>query len=217
MAPTDGNTTHANFRNVKPSNVKPNNVKPNNVKPTIIFVQGSFQIPLVYSKLVKGLQSNGYSVVSPALPSCTGTDAPDFPSRTLVDDAMAVRRELERLIKVESKKVVVVMHSYGGLVGSEAIPEDLSYSRRQSQGQSGGVIHLYYYSAFILPKGQSVMSTFGESPNNDVRVGAAPTISCNHTNTDFCCSRTVATPSATRLKQSIMISPKQRQNHGSLA
>jgi pimeloyl-ACP methyl ester carboxylesterase len=139
-------------------------------KPTIVFVQGSFQIPLVYQKLVKGLESNGHSVVCPPLPSCTGTNASDFPTRTLIDDALSVRRELIRLIEYESKKVVVVMHSYGGLVGSEAVSEDLSYSRRRSQGLSGGVIHLFYYSAFILPKGQSVLSAFGESPNNDVRV-----------------------------------------------
>lgn len=154
-------------------------------KPTIVFVQGSFQVPLVYQKLVKGLESSGYSVVCPTLPSCTGSDAPDFPTRTLIDDALNVRRELIRLVEYESKKVVVVMHSYGGLVGSEAVSEDLSYRWRRSQNQSGGVVHLFYYGAFILSKGQSVMSAFGESPNNDLRVSTAPSTSRKYANTGF--------------------------------
>ncbi|KAL8706574.1 MAG: hypothetical protein Q9201_000387 [Fulgogasparrea decipioides] len=59
------------------------------------------------------------------------------------------------------------MHSYGGLVGCEAITEDLSYSERQAQGLSGGVIHLFFYSAYLLDKGQSVLGVFGESPNTE--------------------------------------------------
>jgi len=62
------------------------------------------------------------------------------------------------------------MHSYGGLVGSEATIEELSYINRQARGPPGGVIHLFFYAAFLLQEGQSVLSAFGESPNNDVKV-----------------------------------------------
>jgi hypothetical protein len=54
-------------------------------------------------------------------------------------------------------------------VGSEAIPKELTHSHRASQGLPGGIIHLFFFSAFLLPAGQSVLSAFGESPNNDVR------------------------------------------------
>src|SRR4051812_32681658 len=110
-----------------------------NEKPTILIVQGSFQTPLVYDGLSKGLLALGYPTIHPALPSCTNTDSPTFPSITLVDDALAVRLELTRQVEYEGKTVVVVMHSYGGLVGSEAIPEELSYSKRQAKGLPGGV------------------------------------------------------------------------------
>ena len=66
--------------------------------------------------------------------------------------------------------MVVAMHSYGGLVGSEAVPEDLSYTKRQSLNLPGGVIHLFYFNGFILSEGQSVLGVFGESPNNNVHV-----------------------------------------------
>ncbi|KAA8646620.1 hypothetical protein EYZ11_013394 [Aspergillus tanneri] len=137
-------------------------------KPTIVNVQGSFQTPQVYDALVTGLQDAGYAVVHPALPSCSDVDRDDFPTRTLADDALTVTETVKSLVE-EGKLVVIVMHSYGGIVGSEAIPESLSHAARQAQGKKGGVIHLFYYSAFILGKGQSVFGTFGESPNNDVK------------------------------------------------
>ncbi|RDL38039.1 Uncharacterized protein BP5553_05472 [Venustampulla echinocandica] len=138
-------------------------------KPTIVIVQGSFQTPLVYDGLLKGLVAEGYPSLHPKLPSCTDVDSPEFPSVTLVDDALAVRLEVTKLVEYESKTVVVVMHSYGGLVGSEAVPEELSFTHRQAKRLSGGVIHLFYFSAFVLSEGQSVLGTFGESPNNDVK------------------------------------------------
>ena len=138
--------------------------------PTLLLVQGSFQIPQVYESLVLGLEGCGYRTVHPRLPSCSDTENPDFPKRTLVDDATAIRTELDRLIEHEGKDVVVIMHSYGGLVGSEAVTEEFSRVKRKEKGLPGGVIHLFYYAAFVLEEGQSVLSAFGESPNNDVKV-----------------------------------------------
>jgi hypothetical protein len=138
-------------------------------------VQGSFQTPLVYSNLLHLLNQAGYPTIHPTLPSCTDVEHPDFPKRTLIDDALAVRMEVTRLVEYEGKKVVVLMHSYGGLVGSEAIPEELSYAyRHKKDGLSGGVIHLFYITAFILSEGQSVLGAFGESPNNTVKVVKHP-------------------------------------------
>ena len=137
---------------------------------TILFVQGSFQIPQVYDKLTQGLESQGYPTLHPSLPSCSDTESVDFPQRSLVDDAATIRTALDRLVKQEGKAVLLVMHSYGGLVGSEAVTEELSYSKRQDQGLPGGVIHLFFYAAFLLKEGQSVLGAFGESPNNDVKV-----------------------------------------------
>lgn len=138
--------------------------------PTIVLIQGSFQIPKVYCKLVRGLVAQGYPTIHPSLPSCSNTDSPKFSQFSLIDDALAIRTELTRQIEYEGKTVVVVMHSYGGLVGSEATTEELSYAKRHAQGLPGGVIHLFLYSAFLLNEGQSVLSAFGESPNNDVKV-----------------------------------------------
>ncbi|KAG8531192.1 uncharacterized protein KY384_004550 [Bacidia gigantensis] len=136
--------------------------------PTIVIVQGSFQIPKVYEQFEGSLRKQGYPTVHPRFPSCTDVDDPDFPNRSLIDDALAVRSELIRLVEYEHKTVVVVMHSYGGLVGSEAVAKDLVYADRKARGLAGGVIHLFFYAAFLLPEGQSVLGKFGESPNSIV-------------------------------------------------
>ncbi|KAL9103287.1 MAG: hypothetical protein Q9163_001665 [Psora crenata] len=137
--------------------------------PTILLVQGSFQIPQVYQKLVHGLEAHGYPTIQPELPSLSNTDSPTFPQVSLVDDALAIRTELTRQVEYEEKTVVVVMHSYGGIVGSEAAAEELSYAKRRARGLLGGIIHLFFYAAFLLEEGQSILSAFGESPTNDVR------------------------------------------------
>lgn len=137
-------------------------------RPSILFVQGSFQLPEVYNKLTNALEARHFHVVHPTLPSLTGQDKPNFTSKSLIDDAQVVQNELKRLIEKEGKPVLVLMHSYGGLVGSQAIPEELTWTKRKEKGLSGGVIHLFYFAAFILTIGQSVLGTFGESPNNVV-------------------------------------------------
>ena len=79
-------------------------------KPTIVIVRGCFQTCLVYEALKKGLQDHGYDVVHPTLPSCSNTNSPEFPAVTLSDDALAVQREVTRLVH-DDKTIIVVLHS----------------------------------------------------------------------------------------------------------
>ncbi|KAI2628873.1 hypothetical protein GGR54DRAFT_368070 [Hypoxylon sp. NC1633] len=143
--------------------------------PTIVMVQGSFQLPDVYYKLEDALRDLGYRVVHPLLPSLTDGEKPDFVTKSLTDDALAIRSEVQRLVE-QGEKVVVVMHSYGGLVGTEAVTKDLSFDQRQSAGLPGGVVHLFYFAAFILSVGKSVLDVYGESPNSDVKPDGRLTI-----------------------------------------
>ncbi|KAK7757729.1 hypothetical protein SLS62_000107 [Diatrype stigma] len=138
-------------------------------QPTILLLQGSFQLPEVYGKLTKALEEKGYPVIHPHLPSLTDPDKPDFASKTLSTDALAIQSVLRNLVENEARKVLVLMHSYGGLVGSEAVLEELSWGKRKDRGLAGGVFHLFFFAAFVLAEGQSVLDVFGESPNNDIR------------------------------------------------
>jgi pimeloyl-ACP methyl ester carboxylesterase len=74
-------------------------------------------------------------------------------------DAALVRGQLDQLLE-EGKEVVLILHSYGGVVGTEAAA-GLGLKARQKNGQTGGVIGLFYMAAFILAKGESLLSMCG--------------------------------------------------------
>ena len=124
----------------------------------------------MHNQLAEGIKAHGYPTHHPPLPSCTNTENADFSSKTLLDDSEAVKAVITRLVQNEGKRVVVIMHSYSGLVGSNAVPEDLSFGYRRLHKLPGGRIHLFYFAAFVLIEKESVFGTFGESPNNDVHV-----------------------------------------------
>ncbi|KAI0893004.1 alpha/beta-hydrolase [Annulohypoxylon nitens] len=96
-------------------------------KPTVVIVHGAWHVPECYDKLVATLQSADYEVYVPHLPSTNGTRPPDG---NLVTDT--------------------------ALVGTNAL-YGLSYQVRMKQGLPGGVLHLIYMCAFILPEGWSTL------------------------------------------------------------
>ena len=120
-------------------------------------------------KLAKALETKGYSVACPKLPSISNQDDADFGKKSLTDDTKAVEDVIKDLVEQQEKVFVVLMRSYGGLVGSNAVPKELSWADRQANGKKGGVIYLFYFAAFILGQGQSVIGTFGESPNTGIK------------------------------------------------
>lgn len=136
-------------------------------KPTVVLLQGTFQLPEVYHKLAGLIESRGFPVVQPSFPSLMDQDDPDFTKRTLADDAEAVEAVIKKLVAGEGRTVLALMHSYGGLVGAEAIPEDLTLRDRKGRGLPGGVARLLYCTAFVLPRGQSVATAVGDSADHD--------------------------------------------------
>ena len=136
----------------------------------VVMIQDCFQTPLVYEQVCLAISSRAYAVLHALLPSCGDPDDPSFSTRTLIDDANSVEQEVRRQVEQYGMIVMLAMHSYGGLVGSEAIPEELSYSYREAQGLGGGVIHLFYFCAVLFEEGQSLQSKFEDSPDHDVRV-----------------------------------------------
>lgn len=81
------------------------------------------------------------------------------PTKGLKDDAAATRAVLERLAG-EGKKIILVVHSYGGLVGANAV-KGLGEKERVAQGKTGGVVLFVYLSAFVAPLGTSINAMLG--------------------------------------------------------
>ncbi|GJC99144.1 FAD binding domain-containing protein [Colletotrichum higginsianum] len=116
-------------------------------KPTFVLAPGAWHKETCYSPAQQILESRGYPVEAVAYPS------------GLNDDAAAVRAVLERLAD-EGKEIVLVVHSYGGLVGANAV-KGLGYKQRAKEGKKGGVITFVYLTAFVVPAGKCIREMLG--------------------------------------------------------
>ncbi|KAL8824776.1 MAG: hypothetical protein Q9191_004829 [Dirinaria sp. TL-2023a] len=79
------------------------------------------------------------------------------------EDTAVIRAALEHLIESEGKDVILVMHSYGGLAGTNAV-SGLEKAARIAKGRQGGITHCLFIAAFLVPKGQSLLGMFPERP-----------------------------------------------------
>ncbi|RGP77717.1 hypothetical protein FLONG3_4176 [Fusarium longipes] len=122
---------------------------------TIVFAPGAWHTADCYDVVRKELQARGWETEAVDYPS-VGAEPP---TKGLKEDAAAVRATVEKLVG-EGKKVMVVVHSYGGLVGAEAV-QGLGYKQRAQEGKAGGVVQLVYLSAFVMPKGNSILGLLG--------------------------------------------------------
>jgi pimeloyl-ACP methyl ester carboxylesterase len=122
---------------------------------TILFIPGAWHNPQCFGKVIKRLEDNGYNAAVVHLPSV----GPAIPHSDFSEDVRQVRKRIE-IAANAGQRVVVVMHSYGGLPGCEAIC-GLDWKSRQRQNQPGGVVQLFFCCSFIVPEGKSLISSFG--------------------------------------------------------
>ncbi len=121
-------------------------------KPTILIIAGAWHTPASYERLPTALRSEGYEVHVPQLPSITNTRPP---VADLYADSAFIRSYATGLVEA-GRSLIVLMHSYGGQVGTNAL-HGLSQHTRAQQCQPGGIIRLVYMCAFALPKGTSMV------------------------------------------------------------
>lgn len=115
--------------------------------PTIVFIPGAWHTPEYYGQVIAILQTQGYPITTVSLPSVGGLS-------TMLDDAAAIQCEVSRLAD-EGKKVILVMHSYGGIPGTESA-KGLAWRTRRAEERSGGIVHLVYLCAYLVKEGMSV-------------------------------------------------------------
>lgn len=119
-----------------------------------MIVPGSFSGPDLYAKLVQQISAHGYDVQYVDIPSI-GRRGRASPA-TMYDDAAYVQAFTTKLAD-EGKDIVLVMHSYGGVVGTES-SRGLIKSHRETSGKPGGIIGLCYIAAVVLEVGQSMLT-----------------------------------------------------------
>ncbi|KAL9620511.1 MAG: hypothetical protein Q9160_004980 [Pyrenula sp. 1 TL-2023] len=121
-------------------------------KPTIIIIHGAWHVPRTYDKLTNALRHAGYEVHLPVLPSMNGVHPPNA---DLTADTTFIRSYVTDVVS-DGRTILVLMHSYGGQVGTNALT-GLSVKERAIRGLSGGVANLIYMCSFALPEGWSMV------------------------------------------------------------
>ncbi|KAI8316398.1 hypothetical protein K4K61_007302 [Colletotrichum sp. SAR11_59] len=129
------------------------------MKPSVLIVPGAWQLPSAFQPFATELASADFNTSIVALPTVGGTTTP---LASLSDDVAAVRTELDKLVS-DGKEVVIYSHSYGGVVASNAV-EGYDVATRTAAGSTGGVVSIVYASAFMLPKGSSLLDLLGGTP-----------------------------------------------------
>lgn len=119
-------------------------------KPTVFLVHGAWHDPIHIRPVRELFESRGCLTMCFRQPSFSAQP----PVATMDEDAICVRSQLSRIVEDEHREVIVVMHSYGEVVGSEATHKSFGKSARESKRLIGGVLRLLYMCAFVLPLGR---------------------------------------------------------------
>ncbi|KAJ5494854.1 hypothetical protein N7463_010941 [Penicillium fimorum] len=124
-------------------------------EPGFCFVPGVWHAADTFDLVRDLMHKRGLATEAISTPS-VGASSPDKGLHADVKHTHAVLKEM-----VESgRQVVVVNHSYGGIVGAGGV-EGLGYAQRRKTGFPGGVLMEVWLAVFVTPKGKTVMAMLG--------------------------------------------------------
>jgi alpha-beta hydrolase superfamily lysophospholipase len=118
-------------------------------KPAILLVHGAWHRPLHYIHIIHHLRALGYTVLAPSL--ATAGYGSQISGRTIADDVKVIRKAIAPHLD-NGEEVVMVCHSYGGLVGTDSIIGNTVVERKE-KGLAGGIKAMVYVAAFAPPEG----------------------------------------------------------------
>jgi pimeloyl-ACP methyl ester carboxylesterase len=123
-------------------------------KPTIILIPGAWHTTEGFGPLKSFLEKAGYPTKAVDLPS-----AGAHPGHPNFNQDVAVIRKVVLDLIDEKKEVVVVMHSFGSVIGSEAL-RDLGKGDREATGKTGGVIRCVFIGILLPELGKAMYETY---------------------------------------------------------
>ena len=127
-------------------------------KPVIVFVPGAWHPPSCFDPVTQRLEAAGYETKGVNLASVGSPE----PLKDFQPDVEAIQQTMKPFID-QGKDILLVVHSYGGVVGNEAV-RGLDKASREKEGKKGGVSHIYFCCAFALPEGVSLMDVLQGKP-----------------------------------------------------
>lgn len=132
--------------------------KANMSQPTLLIIPGSFSPPALYKNLVDNLRSLGFETIVEPLQSAIRKESP--PSSSMYDDASHFRNVITNLAD-QGKDIVLIPHSYGGIVANESA-KGLLKSDRSKAGKTGGIVEIINISTLTPAVGQSGLDVAGK-------------------------------------------------------
>ncbi|CVK94226.1 uncharacterized protein FMAN_03416 [Fusarium mangiferae] len=127
--------------------------------PHVVIVPASFAPPSLYSKLVQSLAQYALDTIVIDLPSVGFRST--LPAASMEEDAEHINTVTTKLAD-EGHEIILVMHSYGGICGTESTA-GVSTKERQAAGKQGGIVHLVYISSPVPEIGGSVKTMMGDN------------------------------------------------------
>ena len=127
-------------------------------KPTLVFIPGGWHIPKAYDKVIALLEPQQYKCVRVALPTTDGDN-----TKTFKDDVDAARNAVVAET-AQDHDVVIVAHSYGGVVGSSVMKGLTRIKESQTSDQPGHVIGLVLLTSGFAVAGMSFLDGMGGKP-----------------------------------------------------
>jgi len=119
----------------------------------VLIISGGCHTPVHFTPISDILLSRGYTVSNLRLPSNSILPPPN----SFQADIELVRGVAEQ--KAEGgQEIIVLMHSYGGFLGTEALV-GLGVKERRKQGLPGGIKWLAYMAALVPFKGEKLDDT----------------------------------------------------------
>lgn len=114
-------------------------------KPVIVIVPGAWHVPAHYAHFALYLNRLGYTVdcIDPPSTEPPGT----LPEDSWEADVTTIRDAISSHADA-GRDVVLLMHSFGGLTGSQA-----AVGLGKKQGGEGGVVKLIYMTSFMVNEG----------------------------------------------------------------
>ncbi|KAF2092829.1 alpha/beta-hydrolase [Rhizodiscina lignyota] len=125
-------------------------------KPVFILTPGAWHTIEIYDRVVPLLEKRGYTAVPIDLPSMVQKP----PVKSFDEDIQTIRDAVTKEADA-GNDVVTVAHSWSGAPVNSAL-DALSKEERAKEGKKGGVVHMSFLCAFVVPPGVSVFDVVGQ-------------------------------------------------------
>ncbi|KAG8952003.1 hypothetical protein FRC04_005336 [Tulasnella sp. 424] len=141
-------------------------------KPIIVLVPGAWHTADIFSSFTPHLTSAGYKTITVTLPSVGCSP----PVKDLQPDSQAVRDAIIPHVE-NGEDIILFMHSYGAVPACQGIKGLTKLPSSDTKGGTkGGVTHLVFCCAFVLPAGVAVLDPRKGEPETWFQVNEDATI-----------------------------------------